>query len=62
MESIESVGKPFDPMVHEALEEVTVDDKMRDGIVVAELQKGYTMQGRVLRPAKVTVGIYTLTQ
>jgi molecular chaperone GrpE len=52
--SIESVGQPFDPAVHEAIggqesEEVDVDT------VSDELQRGYRLHDRVLRPALVRV-------
>jgi len=47
-------GVPFDPRVHEAVYEVN-DDQTPDGIVVQELQKGYTLNGRLLRPAIVVV-------
>ncbi|MCX6000084.1 MAG: nucleotide exchange factor GrpE [Chloroflexi bacterium] len=49
---IKSVGEQFDPAVHEAL--MTVEGE--EGKVVAELQKGYKMYDRVIRPAQVTVG------
>lgn len=49
---IESIGKPFDPSVHEA---VSVDSDGGD-IVVEEFQKGYTLHDRPIRPAMVKVG------
>lgn len=55
LRAIESVGKPFDPYIHEAVlfEEVSAE---QDGLVLAELQKGYKLGDRVLRPALVKVG------
>lgn len=51
---IEAVGQPFDPLFHEAvLYEETTDHE--DGQVIAELQKGYKLHDRVLRPALVKV-------
>ncbi len=51
---IKSVGERFDPHQHEALE--VVDDAGADSDeVVEELQPGYTLNGRVIRPAKVKV-------
>jgi len=52
---IESLGKPFDPNQHEAIayEPCAAD---QDGLVVAELQKGYMLRDKVLRPAIVKVG------
>lgn len=54
---IEALGKKFDPLYHEALEQVEVNDKEKDGVALEELQKGYIMHNRVLRPSKVKVGI-----
>jgi molecular chaperone GrpE len=51
-EEIETVGKPFNPAIHEAVGEVEGGES---GIVAEELEKGYTVQGRLLRPAKVKV-------
>ena len=51
-------GDAFDPAYHEALEQVEVSEKEKDGVVLEELQKGYMIHDRVLRPAKVKVGIY----
>jgi molecular chaperone GrpE len=53
---IETVGKPFDPHQAEAVEQVEVDDG-QVGQVLSELQKGYLFQGRVIRPARVRVGV-----
>ena len=51
---IESVGKPFDPREHEAIANVPGTGRP-DGEVVAEVQRGYRVRDRVLRPAMVTV-------
>jgi len=58
VEPIEALGKGFDPLYHEALEQVEVPQKEKDGTVLEEMQKGYTIYNRVLRPAKVKIGIY----
>ena len=49
---IESVGSPFDPFLHEALLRVETTEHP-EGTVLEELQKGYTMHGKVIRHAKV---------
>lgn len=51
---IEAEGKPFDPNIHEAVihEE---SDKHEEGIVISELQKGYMIHDKVLRPTLVKV-------
>src|SRR5207247_1066221 len=51
---LESVGKPFDPREHEAISNVP-DTGRPVGEVVAELQRGYKLRDRVLRPALVAV-------
>ena len=56
VEAIPSVGQPFDPNFAQAVGMVPVDDAAHDGIVVEELQIGYTMRGQLLRPAQVRVG------
>ncbi|MBI3543797.1 MAG: nucleotide exchange factor GrpE [Deltaproteobacteria bacterium] len=50
-----SVGQKFDPERHEAVGQEKVTDAQQDGTVVRELQKGYTLHGRLLRPARVVV-------
>ena len=45
-------------MYHEALGQTETDKKEEDGVALEELQKGYMLHGRVLRPAKVKVGTY----
>jgi len=54
LSSFESVGKPFDPAVHEAML-VVETDKHEPNQVVEEFQKGYLLNDRLLRPATVSV-------
>jgi molecular chaperone GrpE len=49
---IEAVGKPFDPTVHEAVSQI----EGQEGIVMEEIQRGYMLRDRVLRPSLVVVG------
>lgn len=51
---IESVGQSFDPAFHHAVMEEEVPE-LKDQTVTKELQKGYLMQTRLLRPAMVVV-------
>ena len=51
---IESVGKEFDPHLHQAVMQVE-DDSFEANAVVEEFQKGYMLKDRVLRPAMVKV-------
>ncbi len=54
IERIPSQGEPFDPRVHEAIEMVETDEAP-DHHVLEELQPGYRIKGRLLRPAMVRV-------
>ena len=54
VEEIKAVGEKFDPNFHEAIEQVDLENK-EPGIVLEEIQKGYKINGRLLRPAKVRV-------
>ena len=51
---IESVGQPFDPEVHEALAEVP-DEEHPPGTVIEEMEKGYKLNDKVVRYARVVV-------
>ena len=51
---IESLDAKFDPELHQAMMEVE-DEDIDEGIVVQEIQAGYTMHERLLRPAMVGV-------
>ncbi|MEW6377788.1 MAG: nucleotide exchange factor GrpE [Thermodesulfobacteriota bacterium] len=51
---IESLGKPFDPALHEAML-VVETDQHEPNQVVEEFQKGYLLSDRLLRPATVSV-------
>lgn len=54
VEEIETIGKEFDPNVHEAL--MTAHDESKPNDVVVDcLSKGYTLKGKVIRAAKVIV-------
>jgi molecular chaperone GrpE len=55
VEPIESVGKEFDPEIHDAVETVPVEPE-DEGKVVAEYTRGYRVGARLLRPARVKVG------
>jgi molecular chaperone GrpE len=51
---VPAVGSPFDPRVHEAIEMVDRSD-VPDHQVIEELQRGYKLKDRLLRPAMVKV-------
>ncbi len=51
---IESIGKKLDPNLHQAMMEIE-DDNKENGIILQEIQKGFMMKDRLLRPALVGV-------
>ncbi len=54
LQAIEAEGKPFDPQYHQAvMQEESADHEA--GIVIQELQKGYILKDRVVRPSMVKV-------
>lgn len=54
IEVVDPVGEPFDPDFHEAISMQPSDD-VEPGSVVSVVQKGYSLNGRLLRPAMVVV-------
>jgi molecular chaperone GrpE len=54
VERVDCVDKTFDPNVHEALFQID-SDVHSDNQIVDELEKGYLLNGRLLRPARVSV-------
>ncbi len=54
LEIIEAEGKPFDPELHQAMARMPADD-IETNTVVEELVRGYTLNGRTIRPAGVVV-------
>lgn len=53
--SFGSIGDTFDPNLHQSVSMVPTDDKSKDHTVAVVLQKGYTLSGKVIRPAMVQV-------
>ncbi len=52
VKKIEAVGKQFDPNFHEAVREVEGEE---DGVIVEELQTGFELNGKVVRPSQVVI-------
>lgn len=52
-------GAPFDPAEHEAVDTIETTNKEEDQKVLDVLQKGYSLNGKPIRGAKVKVGKYT---
>lgn len=56
LKEIDPIGKPFDPMRDEAIEHETVNDEGKNNIVTYVINKGYELNGKVLKAPKVKVG------
>lgn len=54
VQQINALGEKFDPALHEAMMQKT-ELEQEENIVLEEFQKGYTLNGRVIRPSKVIV-------
>ncbi len=54
LKAVEAEGKPFDPNFHEAVSELEGEDS-EPGVVLQELQKGYVLNERLIRPAMVII-------
>ena len=55
VESYDPTGERFDPAVHEAISTKPAEDGGDSGMVVETLERGYRLDGQVLRPARVVV-------
>ena len=66
VEEIKAIGEAFDPNLHEVMEEIepafapasaeaAASKEIKSGVIIEEIQKGYKINGRLLRPAKVKV-------
>ncbi|MDP6925081.1 MAG: nucleotide exchange factor GrpE [Candidatus Scalindua sp.] len=58
---IETVGKPFDPNLHEAVMEEE-NNEMPHHTIIAEFQRGFLLKERVIRPSKVKVSRRTIEE
>jgi molecular chaperone GrpE len=56
LEEVNPIGQKFDPMRDEAAEYVPVDSEDKNHMIISVMQKGYNLNGRPMRPAKVRVG------
>lgn len=61
VEQIEALGEVFNPALHEAMMRKAEPEK-KENIVLEEFQKGYKLNGRVIRPSKVIVNKLTQEQ
>ena len=56
LKPMEAVGKPFDPDLHEAITQIPAPDESLKGKVIDEVEKGYLLNDKVIRFAKVVIG------
>jgi molecular chaperone GrpE len=56
LEPMDTVGKTFDPNLHQAVDRVETDEA-EDQTILDEFLKGYTFKGKLLRPAMVKVAV-----
>ena len=54
---IEAGGKAFDPHLHEIVTSREIDGDIEQPVVLEEVQKGYLLEDKLLRPAQVIVGV-----
>ena len=54
LEAVDPLGEKFNPDLHQAMA-MQPSDKYEEGHVSAVMQKGYTLNGRIVRPAMVMV-------
>lgn len=59
LEEIGKVGEEFNPALHEAFGQDKVDSEGEEGIITEILEKGWHINGTVIRPARVRVGHYS---
>jgi molecular chaperone GrpE len=56
LKAFDSIGEVFDVEKHEAVTEIPASSPEMEGKVMDELQKGYTLNDKLIRHAKVVVG------
>jgi molecular chaperone GrpE len=56
LKPVEALGQVFDPNYHQAVSTVPADD-VDENTIVEEFRRGYTLNGRLLRPAMVSVAV-----
>ncbi len=56
LKAMESIGETFDPELHEAITEVPAPDASLSGKILDVIEKGYMLNDKIIRHAKVVVG------
>lgn len=55
---VDPIGENYNPSIHEAMELIETKDEAEDGKILMVVNKGYNLNGKVIRPPKVKVGEY----
>jgi len=58
IKEIDTLNKPFDPDLHDAITKIPVSSKEEHGIVIDVVEKGYYLNDKIIRHSKVVVGEY----
>jgi molecular chaperone GrpE len=56
LKPMDAAGKDFDPDLHDAIANIPAPDESQKGKVIEEIEKGYYLNDKVIRHAKVIVG------
>ena len=56
LKGVSSVGESFNPEIHQAISNIPVEDKDKDGKVIDEMEKAYFLNDKIIRFGKVVVG------
>jgi molecular chaperone GrpE len=59
VQEVDALGQPFNEHKMEVIDKRPVSDKVQDNVVIAVTQRGYTMNGEVIRHAKVVIGVFS---
>lgn len=57
IEPFNPIGKRFDPTRHDSVESVATEKKSEDNTITEVLQRGYELNGKIIRPARVKIAI-----
>lgn len=56
LKAMDTTGEPFDPEFHEAVTEIPAPGEEQKGLIIDTIEKGYTLNDKIIRHAKVVVG------
>ena len=59
VQEVDALSQPFKEHTMEVIDKRPVSDKLQDNVVLAVTQRGYTMNGEIIRHAKVVIGVFS---